>query len=742
MKKTLSIILSASLALILFSGCNDSGTTNESAPETTIQSLDIVDNSKLSQRANAIKISLAKENYSQRALNQNTSVADVLYMLSEKSETVDEFSMQTYSLYNYFKENYVDRNVLSTEETELFNNSSITEINENFVKGFFENTNRFSDIDFSVYDYMKDELNTQDLALIKKHFFTIILDYPLMAEELASISYFSADDLNSTNNPLKESFYTVRINNAEIEPKLVSLLDTNPKAAQDLFTSLFNDEHKSYHKMHLDTKMYTSMIDALLVTSSYAISSSLVGIDSLTLPSDENASNFSKEFFNIGDTQRGDGNELATEKLLMSWSRINFIPPFELIGIDSSLISNESKSAYIQSDENRKTTLAYLDFMYMGLVPGADEADEQQADNFAYAREAGLNLRSAIRLVEAQDSSTIQKTGSLVFLQNYAFPLYGALDSLAAVGRTYDLITYDRVLPYMYQYIQASYKYYLSDDDKNKEEIKALVNNTLTQVVNNYEYYEYEQFSKQRSGGISFETIYLVLFEAYDLFDSLSLFDQMNLIVDYVFYNLNVTEYFPVNLDNGVELTNQYDLNASAYLDAVNDEWIISISDGKYDTIKLYNQDATWEYLPSNVSNLQYLTRTNESEAFKYNFNFDGGHVYLYFISTENTTQMQSYGFDIKRIYTDRIISENENENENEVYKLYRMKVYAKYEETYDFSELFNHVEAILLDTRNIYVPKTQATLDQEKIEAEKLAELTADTDSLSDSLKDLNSSK
>ena len=744
MKKSLSITLSSFLTISLFSGCESTSpdeiqvqtpNTVQINSDTTSVS-DGIDNSIIAKRANKIKIALASQVTSQRALNQNTSMADVLFMLSDTRDTLDELSIKTHALYDYFKENFVDTDALSDEDLNTFNNLSVEEFNRFFINDYFGVQISYGENrHLNAYEYLKNQLNTEAKSSIEDNFYSIILDYPRMVEEFTVATIYSKDDKDSyNNNPFKDSFYNARLNNPQIESKIRTLLESSPYIADKLFSRVFNEAHVKYHRAHIDSDMYSAMVDALLIvqdstSASYkGIAYSLYSKDTLTLPNSENASAFSKEFFNIGDTSRGDGNELTTEKLILLWSATGITSPFDAIGFEYTTVASDNNSS--NSDEiNYKASeveLAYLDFLYLGIVPDAKEADSDQANYFAFAREAGLNLKTSLLEVKAAENSAVQRTDSLDFVQNYSLPLYSLIDKVANTRRIYEKVSYDRMLSYMFQYIKSSYAFYVNEESNNKAEIQEHVTKTLSTIIDTYEYNSYEANAKERSGGIDLELIYIGFFELYDKFANLSLFDQMNFFVDYLFFDVNASEYVDITQNNSL-LTNQYDLNISQFVKEANDTWLYPLSNTNYSDIKLYNSDLRWQYIPSNLSNLKYLVQNSESKEFEYNFTFDSGYLYIYFVSTESTSQMQSYGYPLKRIITDRILSSKEDE----IYKLYRMKIYAKYKETYNFSTLFEHSEAIFFDTSDVYIPKTAETLAEDKAKADQEAQNIADGDTI-----------
>ena len=150
MKKSHFIILSSVLTLILFGGCSDVSEEELSPDNAQIEKTNSSElgattsqKSALVKRANKIKSYLASAQLStsQRALNQNTSLADVLYLLIEKEDKIDYSTIKTYALYNYFKENYVDTNKLSEEEKLSFSDESIERFNNDFVTDYFSYTN-------------------------------------------------------------------------------------------------------------------------------------------------------------------------------------------------------------------------------------------------------------------------------------------------------------------------------------------------------------------------------------------------------------------------------------------------------------------------------------------------------------------------------------------------------------------------------------------------------------------------
>ena len=743
MKKSHLILLSSVLTFIFCSGCSDVSEEELSPDNAQIEKTNSSElgattsqKSALVKRANKIKSYLASAQLStsQRALSQNTSLADVLYLLIEKEDKIDYSTIKTYALYNYFKENYVDTNKLSEEEKLSFSDESIERFNNDFVTDYFSYTNATEEkfVRADVHSYMQDVLdNSQEKKEeVLRTLFDIALDYPLMSKELSGLLRFipyvsptenkeKAKQREAIFASYKESFYQARVQNPNLESKFLVLLEKDPLVMSSIFKSMFNEKHTLYHRNHINTQMYTSMIDAMLkISGTYKgknIADKLYGQDSFVLPNSEglreNQDAFAKEFFNIGTTTRGDANELATEKLLMYWSVKGKVSPFELLNdyqynnnvenIDGNTTATLDYPLYEYDEE---TKLAYLDFIYLGLVPNTDEADENQAFYFSYAREAGVNLYIDINEYNTINNSFIEDVSSQNFVKDYTLPVIKSVDAAERLLAVFKVIPFNRYIPYLYQYIQGTYYYYGDENSENNTTMQSYISDTLSYLVDNTQADTSYYFDSKQRSGASFSGYLLILSNVLGQLSELSFSDQVSYLIDYITGGDKVSTYFtdkkfPKPDEN---LISGKDLNLSEFVENANDDWLHYVNNGAYTNLKLYNDNITWNYLPPRLSNLKYIELNDASKNFDYKFNFKAGKLTLHIISTETASQLLEYGFDIKYVGKGGILSEDENQ----VYNSYELTISADENKTVNFSQLFEHIDAMFMQTYYIYSEK------------------------------------
>ena len=695
MKRYLYIGALSVMTALLISGCSDA-TEHVVEVEDGVATEDFAYSSALVSRSNSAKVALASQYTSQDVadVNQNSAFADVLFFLALKEEFSNGVGIEPHLLYDYFVTHYVETGSLSEEDLRIFNEMQISQFNEAFIESYFVDEGEDSFYDLNPYLYMSALFDSSDAvkSTIAEKVFDIVLDYPNIVSDVASFVYYVRFD---AVNVLSEALYQARLHNPSITTKIEVLLENDPLVMESIFGQLFTEAHSQYHRDHIDKAMYTAMTDALFKSSASidnsATAEHLYNEESLVLPEQEgireNQDAFAKQFFDIGTTAKNDGNELATQKLLLKWSFSGVISPF---------YNTEGTSAY---EENE---VAYLDFMYLGLSPLNEEADSRQATYFSFARESGLNAKSVYAATITNEIEVFEETRTEYFARNYLLPAYNVTQAGSRLVLLYESIPVSRYLPYAYQYIESNYLYYDANTTQDQELLSNYVTDAFSYLNDNI---ESNNFAPQRSGGIDLEGAYITLVEAYNRFTGLSFGDQISFMVDYFFFEVDTEAYFGErNTTEGYETyISGDDLNLSDIVTGANDAWLVDVATQGYSDIALYHQGLTWDYLPPKLLNSQYLVLDESSKAFEFDFDFSDGSVIIYFISQESATQLQAYDPRIRLARQDTILSQERSA----LYKLYGMEIKPfNRNTTVNFNELSDHVEAIFIEKSYLY--KTQ----------------------------------
>ena len=688
MKKSLSLALSAALTLTLFSGCNDA-TTQESTT-TSVQNLH--NETTLQLRTKKLKIYLAssQESKAQRSVSVNTTPADILYLLSTTDETINYDTITTHTLYNTFKSAIVDSDKLNADELSAFEQMSIEDFNKDFIKDYFGLYGKYQTSKVHTLQHLQDMgmIDSSDKEAIAASLFDITLDYSTMSAS------FVDDLFNVDRTPLQEYFFTARKANSEIETKLIALLHSDPLVAKDILSYYFNSEHLQYNREHLSSSMYEALCSAIFTTraninDTTALTQALYSSESFVLPNQsgikENQDSFAKHFFNIGDEVHGDGDEIATEKLLFMWTYNNVVSPLNLFQTTTQ-------------DSLQDNSLDYLDFIYLGLQPDG-ETQEKQASHFGYVRESALNFRASVAKSDISGSELLVKTDTQD-ISALTFPIIDVISKAQYLQEVYEAIPYSRYLPYAYQSVKNSFSYY---DEANSSELQTYIAQSYSYFVNNL---ENPSLSKQRSGGIDLGYMYELLVSRIGQFSELDFSEQITLLIEYIFYDKDISQYFddPKDPWQDANLINSDDFNLSNYSSFSDDSILRDIAKEGYSDIKLYHSDITWQYLPSKLTHTDFVRLDDTVKNSDFTFDFVDGRLKIYLISTLTTEQLREYIPSIQLATQATILSEDEQT----LYKLYAIEVYGYDEDkTYNFSQLFEHIDAMFIDSNDIYLDKT-----------------------------------
>ena len=697
MKSYLRLGALSVVTALLIGGCSDATENTAEVQNTTTAVQDFSYSRELVSRSNHVKVALAAERTLQDAedVNVNSSFSDVLFYLALKEEFSAGITIEPHLLYNYFVSHYVETGALSAADRSAFEGMNIAQFNEAFIEGYLVGGGEDSFYALDPTRYMQDlfDPSAEEKRVVTERAFDIVLDYPAMVAQISTFVYSVRFD---SIDPLSEALYQARLHNPDITTKIEALLENDPLVMEDVFEQLFTQEHSQYHRDHIDKAMYTAMSDALFKLAGpieySATVKNLYNEESLVLPGQEgireNQDAFAKQFFDIGTLAKNDGNELATQKLLLKWSYSAVISPF--YNVETPYADNE---------------VAYLDFMYLGLSPLNEEADVRQATYFSFARESGINARTDQASVITDGIEVFEETRTEYFAKNYLLPAYNVSQAGSRMVLLYESIPVSRYLPYAYQYIESNYLYYDANTTEEKEVLANYVSDAFSYLNDNV---ESSNFAPQRSGGIDIEAIYTTLVGIYGRFTELDFSDQVSFIIDYIFFEVDTEAYFG-DVNNSTVAYESYtsgdDLNLSEIVAGVNDAWFVDIASEGYSDITLYNQALTWDYLPPKLASSQYLLLDEASKAFDYDFSFNEGSVVIYFISQESATQLQAYDERIRLASQETVISEDSDAT----YKIYGIQIKPLHRNTsVNFSELSDHVEAIFIEKSYLYKAITE----------------------------------
>jgi hypothetical protein len=650
-------------------------------------------------------------------------MADMMFLLSalEKDGELDVISDEAQSadelpaniLYDYFQKHYVDTGKITSEEERIFNEMSVELFNAFFVQDYFA-TKTYEHIERTIGEdapadiaridkaknhpnvvtYMADIIDRSEQMKSAIAFFTLSssLDYVELTQEIYTAANYQLEYVYDvgTNEYLKDQFLKVHQEYSSVDAKLCSLIRKDVDAGELVFQA-FTPEHKKYHAYNLDRDMYSCMVDAVVLSGlsprrNSKVLQNLFIKENLVLPDqegiEEGQDSFAKLFFDIGTSERGDGNELITEKLAYILNTYDYDRSFGGIQYSSYLETLRNL------DEEQK--LAYMDFLFLGDVPGSDADGSKQAHYFSYARAAGLKAMTT-KIYESIDySEEVKSKNSDKGL------FYDLMLKHNRFSETLEYIPYSRYLPYSIEYVVATAHYYTSNQSENDALLKDYIK---TSILNNQEQADSSSVKSTRSTVSIGPDTFMAAIE--------SIIDQLFETVDTFFANIKAFFFGDdIEVDElpDSNATTQYEnsqLALSSYIVDANDDLLQDISNGAYTDINLYNSADTWEYMPINVSELDYLVLNDESQNLEAEFHIESGFVYLYMVSQDDIATLREKldpELTFEAVESDDILSRSNT------HKLYRMTIVNG--SNINVGSISSNVDAILFDSREANILK------------------------------------
>ena len=665
------IVLSFITVALLFSGCGSESTQEtgvsqgsgfQTQTSVTGAPLDFsATTSRLKKALAQAESKVARESNARHA-EANEAIAlppvylgDLVYDLI----TVEDNSLSGENMtpfYDYFKANVIDAGVLSAEDQEVYDRVPSSSFYSWFKIEYFE---EFGDRKASFYT-----------PRVMKYLTSLDLDLSdatreLVKEQLLLIS-FDSETLSDTvlDEPkMASAFLQTRKKYPEFEQKIVGAFHFDDwKIASSILDFMdytdeagtaLRDEQQAYHLSHMSKEMYDAMVGAAfknpIITSQ--LSKVLFRVNkekNLTLPTDDGAQSFPNAFFDIGSEIHGDGNELITERLMFVLYRY-------MLTYDDML--------YTFGALEEETSLAYLDFMFLGKVPDADE-NRLQAHFNTYARAAG----------EASLTRSLDFGESLWFLK-------------VKTATLKDNIPTSRYFSYLKENIIASYYYYTneinaSEDLKAQEQLSWDTSEAEREA--GYPAYIETQSANapSRSGSNIFEQAYAALeslwleistyFENFSL--DLSLIGQKDennevnstVVIDGDRYELPDTNATTTTVASEIVMGDYVASLANAEVDYSNSQYV---------NYTPYSETGVWDYMPASISTLHWVSEDSFSSDANLTFNFHEGEVEVYLISRGEMIQTQEgvetpYSLEEVPLGSDALSSENDT-----AYSVYKFSV-------------------------------------------------------------------